>query len=216
MLKKFKLSYVWVIGIYVILIIILYLVVEYKIKYEDGIFFKYLYFYNCSDELCATDDYDDINNDGLVYSIYRYDYDSKIPTYEKINDKYIILNDNDNYLYYNYLEGKIVNDYQEYKNINNEYLIVKNEEKYGIIDIDNNSKLEINYDYINYVVEIFVTIKDNELDIYNKEIKSILDDKITINDNDKVNFNFNEDSIEMVIGDIKYIYDLTNQKIVEE
>ena len=36
MLKKVKLSYIWVTGVYIILIIILYLVVEYKIKYEDG------------------------------------------------------------------------------------------------------------------------------------------------------------------------------------
>lgn len=216
MLKKFKLSYVWIAGIYIILIIVLYLVVEYKIKYEDGIFFKYLYFYNCSDELCATDKYDDIKNDGLVYSIYRYDYNGEIPTYEKISDKYLILNDNGNYLYYDYVDGKVVNDYQEYKNINNEYLIVKNNEKYGIIDIDNNSKLDIKYDYINYGVEIFVAVKDNTLDVLNMDFTSILEDKITINDSDNIKFNLNKDTIDIMIGENKYIYDLINKKITKE
>ncbi len=216
MLKKVKLSYIWVTGVYIILIIILYLVVEYKIKYEDGIFFNYLYFYNCNDELCTTNNYDDIKNDGLVYSIYRYDYNGEIPTYEKINNQYLILNDNKNYLYYDYIEGKVVNDYQEYKNINNEYLIVKNNEKYGIIDIDNNSKLDISYDYIDYITEIFITIKNKTLDVFNKDFVSILEDKITFTDNDKIDFKFNENTIDVIIGENKYIYDLINKKIEKE
>ena len=42
MQSKFKLSYIWVTGIFVILLIILLLVIEYKVKYEDNTFYKYL------------------------------------------------------------------------------------------------------------------------------------------------------------------------------
>lgn len=110
----------------------------------------------------------------------------------------------------------MVNDYQEYKNINNEYLIVKNNEKYGIIDIDNNSKLDISYDYIDYITEIFITIKNKTLDVFNKDFVSILEDKITFTDNDKIDFKFNENTIDVIIGENKYIYDLINKKIEKE
>ena len=207
MLKKVKLSYIWVTGVYIILIIILYLVVEYKIKYEDGIFFNYLYFYNCNDELCTTNNYDDIKNDGLVYSIYRYDYNGEIPTYEKINNQYLILNDNKNYLYYDYIEGKVVNDYQEYKNINNEYLIVKNNEKYGIIDIDNNSKLDIDNDYIEYIEGNIIVIKENKLDVLSTNLESKLDSTLDVTYNKNINITLKNNIIEININNNIYEFD---------
>ena len=58
MQSKFKLSYIWVTGIFVILLIILLLVIEYKVKYEDNTFYKYLYFYKCESSFCTTDNID--------------------------------------------------------------------------------------------------------------------------------------------------------------
>ena len=38
----------WIAGIYIILALILYMVVDYKVKWEDRDLNTYLYFYNCS------------------------------------------------------------------------------------------------------------------------------------------------------------------------
>ena len=46
---------IWVVGIYAILVLILYLVVIYKVKWEDQDLSKHLYFYECSQELCTTE-----------------------------------------------------------------------------------------------------------------------------------------------------------------
>ena len=52
--KKNLLRVGWIVGIYVILGLILYLVVDYKVKWEDRDLNTYLYFYNCSGDLCTT------------------------------------------------------------------------------------------------------------------------------------------------------------------
>ena len=39
---------IWLVGVYVILLFILYLVIIYKVKWEDKDLNRYLYFYNCN------------------------------------------------------------------------------------------------------------------------------------------------------------------------
>ena len=45
---------VWVLGVYIILGLILYLVIEYKVKWESLDTNKYLYFYDCESNLCTS------------------------------------------------------------------------------------------------------------------------------------------------------------------
>ena len=55
--KKEKLyKIIWITGLYVILIIILWLVIEYKVKWESADLNRYVRFYNCSGSLCTTEE----------------------------------------------------------------------------------------------------------------------------------------------------------------
>lgn len=211
MQSKFKLSYIWVTGIFVILLIILLLVIEYKVKYEDNTFYKYLYFYKCNNNFCTTDDINNIKDQSTLLSVYKYDYNANIPTYQYVVDKYIIINDNGNYLYYDYINGEIINDYEEYQIIkDNEivnYIIIKNNNKYGIIDIDNNSKLDIDNDYIEYIEGNIIVIKENKLDILSTNLESKLDSTLDINYNKNINIAFKNNIIEININNNIYEFD---------
>lgn len=174
MQKKFKLRYVWITGIFIILVIILYLVIEYKVKYEDMTINKYLYFYNCSDKLCVTNNLKEIKDGSSIYSKYLYDYNSESPSYQYVRDKYVIIEDNNKYFYYDYIKGAILSNYQEYKILDINYLIVKNNDKYGIIDLENNIVLDIKYDnieYVNKVLNVYDYGKRYIFDIELKELK---------------------------------------------
>ena len=46
---------IWIVGIYAVLVSILYLVIIYKVKWENKDLNKYLYFYNCSGQICTSD-----------------------------------------------------------------------------------------------------------------------------------------------------------------
>ena len=66
--KKEKLyKIIWITGLYVILIIILWLVIEYKVKWESADLNRYVRFYDCSGSLCTTEEninkyYDKLGN----------------------------------------------------------------------------------------------------------------------------------------------------------
>ena len=47
---------IWITCLYVILIIILWLVIEYKVKWESADLNRYVRFYNCSGSLCTTEE----------------------------------------------------------------------------------------------------------------------------------------------------------------
>ena len=54
-MKKDKVWHLlWLLGVYAILIVILVMIIEYKVKWESKDFSTYLYFYNCSNNLCTT------------------------------------------------------------------------------------------------------------------------------------------------------------------
>ena len=54
-MKKDKIwKVIWIIGIYAILVTVLYLVVLYKVEWEDKDLNTYLYFYDCDNNLCTS------------------------------------------------------------------------------------------------------------------------------------------------------------------
>ena len=170
MVKKDKLwQIVWIIGIYLILIVILYLVVQYKIKFEDRDFSKYLYFYNCGDTLCTTS----INQEVFINRI-KCENDT-CPYIKTIKGKLSILAYKTKQILYNYDDNKIINDkYKELTFLDDENISFKdNDNKYGIINIKNEIINEAQYDQIISYNEGYLTyIKNSKYgikNIYNEE-----------------------------------------------
>ena len=183
---------VWVLGIYIILGLILYLVIEYKVKWESLDTNKYLYFYDCDSNLCTS-----TTKVGSYYSRYTYKKDS--PYIVNYDEETAIINDNGKYLVYDYKNDKVVSDsydwyeYLYYNDgvyfivksnnktgiideqgsmiVNNIYdsivlsgnmLKVRNDNLYGLLDSDFNNYLDIEYQYVEVNGENIIIEKDNK------------------------------------------------------
>ena len=132
---------IWVVGIYATLVLILYLVVIYKVKWEDLDLNRYLYFYECSNELCTSES--SVSN---YYTSIKCD-DNICPYITEKKDNYVILKKDDKSYLYDYKSGKIINDtYDTYRFTNDKYLIATNNEKLqGIIDYNGEILFEFKY-----------------------------------------------------------------------
>ena len=139
----------WVCSIFLTLIVILLMVMDYKINYQYSKPSQMLYFYECDQTLCTSTTKD---KNKKIFSTYDCWY-SICPEYKKIiYDDYALLQEdiNSNILY-NYKTGKTIStSYTEYEFINNDYIIVKKEGKYGVIDIKDNITISPSYDEIGY------------------------------------------------------------------
>ena len=132
---------VWIIGIYAILITILYLVIMYKVKWECKDFNKYLYFYDCSNQLCASDIKPDTYYSKIICE------DDVCPYIKEINNNYLTLGSKNKSFIFDYKEGKINNNYFiDYEFLNNNfYKVIDSNNMYGIIDTNGN--VLVNFDY---------------------------------------------------------------------
>ena len=150
MKKKINIAkIVWVSSIFLLLIVILLMVMDYKINYQYSKPSQKMYFYDCDNSLCTSTVKE---NNKEIYSTYDCWY-STCPEYKKIiYDDYALLKENDKqYILYNYKTGVTTSSgYGGYEFINNEYIIVKKGKKYGIIDINDNVAVSVSYDQIGY------------------------------------------------------------------
>ena len=140
---------IWVVGIYATLVLIVYLVVLYKVKWEDLDLNRYLYFYNCSNSLCTSETKID-NNYGYIQC-----ENDICPYITEVKDNLVILTDEDkNYSYvYDYIDNKTINNtYINYHFTNDNYLIATNKDNLqGIIDYNDEIIFDFKYDnIINY------------------------------------------------------------------
>lgn len=203
---------IWVVGIYAILITILYLVVIYKVQWEDKDLNDYLYFYDCNNYVCTSI----VKQDDYISKV-KCD-DDNCPYIKEKNDDVVILSNNDKTWIYNYLEDRIINDkYLDYKYIGDDNYIVSNGNKQGVINKDNNILVDFNYEYIKDYNNGYVLYSENKLfGIYNEEknidIECQYDDVIFINDtifgyqlNNKYNIR-RYSSIDTVGSDYEYLY----------
>lgn len=144
---------VWILSIFLILIIILIAVMDYKINYEYKIKNK-LYFYECDGNLCVTEVEDE---EKLLYSKYECGY-LECPVFKsQMDDNYVILEENNNSILFNYRKNKIISrEYDDYKFLNNNYIIVTKNNYQGIIDIDNNLTVLTSYDSLGYMKEEYL------------------------------------------------------------
>lgn len=209
---------VWVLGVYIILGLILYLVIEYKVKWESLDTNKYLYFYDCESNLCTS-----TTKVGSYYSRYTYKKDS--PYIISYDDETAIINDNGKYLVYDYKNDKVVSDsydwyeYLYYNDgvyfivksnnktgiideqdsvvVNNIYdsivlsgkmLKVRNDNLYGLLDSDFNNYLDIEYQYVEVNGENIIIEKDNKYSLLSLSKEVIGSDYLYISKVDDSNY----------------------------
>lgn len=144
---------IWVLSIFLVLIVILIAVMDYKINFEYKIKNK-LYFYECDGNLCVTEVKDDKK---LLYSKYECGYEECPIFKSELDDTYVILEDEDNNILFNYRDSKVIsNNYDDYQFINNNYIIVTNANYQGIIDINNNLTVPTIYNKLGYIKEDYL------------------------------------------------------------
>lgn len=144
--RKINISRViWVTSVFLLLIVILLMVMDYKINYQY-LSHNYLYFYECDDNLCVTEVKDDSKN---LFVAFDCEYE-KCPEYKKnISDEYALLEKNQENILYNYKKDTIISkEYEDYELIDSSYIIVKKNNLYGIINTSNEIILKPTYDEI--------------------------------------------------------------------
>lgn len=158
MKKKNIYRIVWVSGIYIFLILVLFLVIIYKVKWEGKDLNKYLYFYDCSGSLCTSE-----LKPRKYYS--KYLCNKICPRINNILDNDIVILEG---IYdgaiFNYKDGNIINNnYSNYLLINNNILIVSDGSKKGLIDLSGNIILNTIYDDISEYFDDYVSVKKDSL-----------------------------------------------------
>lgn len=174
---------IWVSGIYIILFLILYLIIIYKVKWEDKDLNTYLYFYKCSNQLCTT-----TNKRSNYYNKILCE-DNVCPYITEINNNNLILNTDNKAWIYNYVNNEIINDkYYSYKYIDNDMYVVSDEnDNYGIIDIDGNILEDVIYNYIDDYKSGYISyVEEGLYGIINTEksydLEPVYEDVVLIND----------------------------------
>lgn len=171
---------IWIVGIYAVLVAILYLVIMYKVKWEDKDFNKYLYFYDCSNQLCTSEIAPDKYYSKIICE------DKICPFIKEINNNYLVLSNNSKSWIYDYENDKIINNYfTSYEHLNNNYYkAIDSNNMYGIIDIDGNVLVNFEYEYIDdFKNNILTYKKDNKykfLNTLNMNQNTELYDKIVL------------------------------------
>lgn len=134
-MKKKKINVakmVWIGALFLLLVVILIMVMDYKINHQLKKHNK-LYFYECDGKLCVTEVEDD---DKLMYSYYDCEYEV-CPVYMRdIGDSYSILEKDNQVILYDYRKGIVISsNYNDYQVLNNDYIVVKKSDKYGVISL---------------------------------------------------------------------------------
>ena len=149
MKKKLKINYkvVWVSSIFLVLIVILIMVMDYKINYEYASDeSSKMYFYKCDSDVCTMEVNDKKKK---IYSSYDCWY-GVCPVYKGVvYDGYVLLEENSSYTLFNYKTGtKVTSGYDEYKFISSDYIIVTKKNKDGVINKNGTIIVNSNYDKI--------------------------------------------------------------------
>lgn len=195
-MKKINIAkVVWVMALFLWLVVILIMVMDYKIHHQYKSRNK-IYFYECSGELCVTEVE---NGNKLMYSYYDCGYE-KCPTYKKkLGDSYVVLTEGDSNILFDYRTSEIISrEYEDYQLLNNNYIIVNNSGKYGVINTDNKVVVSISYEQLGYV-------KDDYLIGYN--LRAIIAEKrgkygiVSLKDGSVIEeFNYNEEDVDTLLN----------------
>ena len=132
---------IWVSGIYLLLFLILYLIVVYKVKWEHKDLNTYLYIYQCKKNICTSTTKQTEYYNKILCENEECPYITEI-----INDQ-LLLKKEEKIWIYDYKNGKVIdNNYIEYKYTNDGNFIVKNtDNKYGVINNQGKTIIEAKY-----------------------------------------------------------------------
>lgn len=146
---------IWVSGVYLILFVILYLVVLYKVEWEDKDLNTYLYFYDCDRELCtSTTVPEDYYNKILCE-------DDVCPYITSIINKNVILKRNNISWIYNYIRDEIINNYySEYRYLGDDiFVVTDSSKKQGVINLGGEKVVNLQYEYIDNYKNGYISYK---------------------------------------------------------
>ena len=189
---------VWVTALFLLLIVILLMVMDYKINYQY-LSANELYFYECGDDLCVMEV---VDNDKLMYSKYDCGKD-ECPVYRKrLDDNYVFLEQDGDVFLYDYREGVMISkDYDDYIVLSNSYFIVKNGDYYGIIDKDDNLVLGCDYEELGYYVNNYLSFYNTEYILGKKDGKYGI---VSYKDGSVLEeFNHGEEDLDSLLGILK-------------
>lgn len=175
---------IWISSIFLILIIILVAVIVYKIHFQYKIK-NQLYFYDCNGTLCVTE----VENEAhLLYSKYDCGYDQCPVFRSELSDTYVILDNEYNDILFNYRINKIISsNYEDYYLLNNNYIIVTKDKKQGIINLENQLTVPLEYEQLGYIQDNYligyslnyiIAKKNNKFGIISIEDNMIIEDFI--------------------------------------
>ena len=161
---------VWIVGLISLLCYILIIVIRYKVYYEYTI--GYIYFYNCNDSLCYSNNRNSAG-DNTIYS--KYHYQDKIPNIKTLNNNYALI---DNNILYNYITGEVVTNLYETYKVVGDSIIVSLNKKYGVIDKDGNILIDLLYKEITSNDGEYFNVKESMNDLpklINRQNETILE-----------------------------------------
>ena len=135
---------VWISSIFIFLIIVLAIIVDYKVNYQY-LKVSTLYFYDCDNNLCVSETTDS----DKIYSTFSCGK-TACPVYERvIEEDYAILNYGESSVLYDYKNGKTISkSYDDYEFINNKYIIVTKKKNKGVINTKDEVTVKLVYEEI--------------------------------------------------------------------
>lgn len=176
-------KFVWIAGIYIILLVMLYLVIIYKVEWEGKDLNTYLYFYDCNHNLCSSTIKQDDYYGKLMCK------DNECPYISSIIGNNLILKKGDSSFIYNYINDNVINDiYVDYKYIGNDlFIVTDNTNSQGVINLTGEIVISPQYDYIDNYNDGYVSYKKDGLyGIDNVDsmlqVANIYEDVVLIND----------------------------------
>lgn len=155
--KIFKI--IWVSGIYILLFVILYLVIVYKVEWEDKDLNTYLYFYDCSHKLCSSSKKQDDYYNKILCE------DDVCPHITDIIGNNLILTSENTSWIYNYISDEIINNsYINYRYIGHDlFVVTDNTNNQGVIELSGKEIVPLKYEYIENYYDGFISYKKDNL-----------------------------------------------------
>lgn len=154
-MKKINWSrFLLVSSIFLFLIIVLLMVMDYKINYQY-LLDKKLYFYECDSTLCVLE----VKSDKyLLYSTYDCG-EEDCPIYKQnLEEDYVLLTKGEKTILYNYRTGKVISqNYEDYLFFQSNYIIVTLNGLQGVIDLNNQVLVPLQYQQIGYYVNNYLS-----------------------------------------------------------
>lgn len=173
---------IWISSIFLELIVVLVMIMDYKINYQQ-LNNKKIYFYDCKGLLTVTEVE---NKECLIHSTYECGYDECPSLKSELEDNYVILSSLKNSILFDYKRGEtILNKYDDYKIIGNNYIIVKKNNYYGLVKVPDDTILEPIYDeigytdkegnFIGYSLDYILVKKENKYGVASLKSKEIIE-----------------------------------------